>query len=216
MIISVHVPKCAGTSFGRILETQHGDRLWKNYGAIFTREEARKDLIPDGTQCIHGHFFADAFSDLFPAGQLITWVRHPVERVVSNYQFFRRNPGIQDACCQALHQRRLTLTEFADLDWMRNEATRYLAGKSFNDFAFVGVAERFAESLSLYHSLFGGFPTGPLPQDNVNPHRRTLKYPLSAEEYGYIIDRNIADLRWYNQALVAIENRSAVPEWIAR
>ena len=89
MIISVHVPKCAGTSFGRILETQHGDRLWKNYGAIFTREEARKDLIPDGTQCIHGHFFADAFSDLFPAGQLITWVRHPVERVVSNYQVTR-------------------------------------------------------------------------------------------------------------------------------
>ena len=204
MIVSIHVPKCAGTSFRRPLQDMYGPSLWANYGTIFSRGQARSELVPYGTACIHGHFFADAFDDLFPGAALITWVRHPVERVLSNYYFFLRHPEIADGCCQALHRDRLTLRQFADLDWMRDESTRYLAKKPFEAFSFVGVTERFAESLALFHSIFGGYAFGAEPHENVNPERTTENYPVSSADYGYILERNLADLRWYQQAVLRV------------
>jgi len=204
MLVSIHIPKCAGTTFRHILEGIYGRRMWANYGAIFTREQARPDLVPPDTACIHGHFFADAFADLFPQGRLVTWVRHPVERVLSNYYFFLRHPEIPDGCCQALHRDRLTLRQFADLEWMRNESTRYLAGKSFRDFAFVGVTEQFSRSLTRFQAVFGGCLPAVEPHDNVNPDRRTENYPVSGADYGYILERNLTDLRWYQQAVLAL------------
>src|ERR1019366_10380322 len=112
MVISVHVPKCAGTSFRRILSGICGARIWFNYGMIFTREQARADLVPEGTSFIHGHFLADAFDDLYPRRRLVTWVRHPVEGLVSNYSHFLRSPGMRDDCCRALHKQGLSLRQF--------------------------------------------------------------------------------------------------------
>ena len=45
MIVSIHVPKCAGTSFRHVLDRMFGARIWYNYGAIFCREQARADLL---------------------------------------------------------------------------------------------------------------------------------------------------------------------------
>jgi len=59
MIVSVHVPKCAGTSFRTILDSIFGDRIWHNYGTIFSRDQARPNVIPPNAGAIHGHFIAD-------------------------------------------------------------------------------------------------------------------------------------------------------------
>ena len=80
MVVSVHIPKCAGTSFRRVLNELCAARTWCNYGANFSKDDAWAGLIPAGTEVIHGHFIADAFEGLFPRRRLITWVRHPVER----------------------------------------------------------------------------------------------------------------------------------------
>jgi hypothetical protein len=104
MLISVHIPKCAGTTFHHLLRATHGRGLWLNYGTAFTRAEAREGLVPTGTDCIQGHFLADTFRDLLPTARLITWVRDPVERVVSNYHHCRRSPDLRDSCCRALHE----------------------------------------------------------------------------------------------------------------
>jgi len=200
MLISVHIPKCAGTSFRHILQALYGDRLWLNYGQVFVREQAHPGLVPTGTDCIHGHFFADAFDGLFPERQLITWVRHPVERVVSNYHHFLRSPDLRDDCCRALLENNLSLLEFAELDWMRNEATRYLAGKDLSDLAFVGIAERFLESLHLFGTLLGQAAPLPAPRVNVNPARRTPSYPISRAEFDDILALNASDHAWYLRA----------------
>ena len=129
MIISVHIPKCGGTSFRHVLRDIYGESLWLNYGAIFSQPQAAPGLIPGGTRCIHGHFLGDAFDELVPRPRLVTWLRHPVERVVSNYYHFLRSPDPRDTCCRDLIEKGLSLEQFAELDWMRNEATRYMAGK---------------------------------------------------------------------------------------
>jgi hypothetical protein len=210
MLVSVHIPKCAGTSFRHILQEQYGDELWLNYGSIFVRSQARAELIPSGTACVHGHFFADAFDDVAADRQLITWVRHPVERVVSNYYHFQRSPDMRDDCCREMFERKLSLTQFAGLDWMRNEATRYLAGKKIDDFAFVGIAERFTESLHLLGAKLGWSDAVAPRRDNINPNRRYPHYQLSRDDFELIRELNAVDMALYEDATARLARELAV------
>jgi hypothetical protein len=153
---------------------------------------------------IHGHFLADAFDDLFLDRRLVTWVRHPVDRVVSNYQQFLRSPDMRDDCCRAVQERRLSLREFADLEWMRNMTTRYLANKRVVDFEFIGITECFHESIQLFLRTFGfrvprGLHAG-FPYENVNPDRAAAFSNVSHADRSYILERNRADFAFYNQA----------------
>lgn len=200
MIVSVHVPKCAGTSFKRVLNEICGARIWYNYGTIFSRDQARPELVPPGTKVIHGHFLADAFDGLFPGRRLVTWVRHPVERVVSNYHHFLRSPDMRDDCCRALHERKLDLRQFADLEWMRNEACRYLANKPVEDFQFVGITDQFNASIRHFCRVLGFRDVLRFPYENVNPDRAGERYELTAGDRAYILERNVADLAWYDAA----------------
>ena len=208
MIVSIHVPKCAGTSFRRILTEICGARIWFNYGTIFSREQARPELVPPGTRFIHGHFLADAFDGLFPSRRLLTWVRHPVDRLVSNYHHFLRSPDMRDDCCRALHERGLSLRQFADLEWMRNEASRYLAGKPVRDFEFVGIAERFEESVGRFCRSFGFRNPARIPRENLNPERSGGRYDIDPGDVAYIAERNAADLAWYEEAAERLAGES--------
>ena len=165
------------------------------------RDRARPELIPPGTKFIHGHFLADAFDDLFPDRRLVTWIRHPVERLVSNYHHFLRSPDMRDDCCRAVHEQRLNLRQFADLEWMRNETSRYLANKPVEDFEFVGITEQFGASIRHFCHVFGFRNALKLPRENLNPDRTTERYDLSPGDHAYILERNAADLAWYNRAL---------------
>ena len=129
MVVSIHVPKCAGTSFRNVLSDQFGSRLWLNYGSIFTEADFRPELIPANTACIHGHFLGDAFDSFVPRPRFMTWVRHPVDRVVSNYYHCLRSPDLRDDCCRRLHEEKLSLRGFAELDWMKTSPRVTLRGK---------------------------------------------------------------------------------------
>ncbi len=205
MVISVHIPKCAGTSFRHVLASHYGSRLWLNYGTVFSRTDYRPEAVPDTTACIHGHFFADAFDDAPRQARYITWVRHPVDRVVSNYHHFLRSPDMRDDCCRQLHEQRLTLRDFAELDWMRDEATRYLAGKPLAAFAFVGIAERFEDSLGIFANRFGWPTPDAAPRVNTNPERPPAGYALPEADYAHILALNARDFAWYQAALTRLD-----------
>jgi len=158
---------------------------------------------------IHGHFLADSFDDLLPNRQLLTWVRHPVERLVSNYYHFLRAPDMRDDCCRELHERRLSLREFAELDWMRNLATRYMANKPVDDFQFVGITEQFQRSIQVFCSTYGFRNVMVFPRENTNPDRRRERYSLSPDDHAYILERNAVDYAWYNRALERLSDEAA-------
>lgn len=206
MVISIHVPKSAGTSFRGVLDEVCGARIWYNYGTIFSRDQARAELVPPGTRFIHGHFLADAFDGLFPEHRLVTWVRHPVERLVSNYHHFLRTPDMRDDCCRELHERKLSLREFADLEWMRNETSRYLANKPVDAFDFIGISERFDESIRQFCEAFGFKDPARRPHENVNPDRKGERYELSPADREHILGRNAADLEWYRKAAERLDS----------
>jgi hypothetical protein len=200
MLVSVHVPKCAGTSFRRVLEGLYGNSLWLTYGSVVTRDNVRREAVPAGTACIHGHFFADTFDDIFPGSTLIAWLRDPVERVVSTYYHFLRSPEMQDETCRALIENKLTLVEFAELDWMRNGLTRYLAGKPLEAFAFLGVAERFSDSLKAFSRRFCDGRALAEIRDNTNPARLTDRYPVPQADRNRLLELNKEDVARYKAA----------------
>jgi len=211
MLISVHVPKCAGTTFRLLIDQLYGNAVWHNYGIVFTKASARADLIPAGTRLIHGHFLADAFDEVVPSRRYITWVRHPVQRLVSNYYHFLRSPDMRDDCCRQLHERKLSIRQFSDLDWMQNETCRYLAGKPIDEFEFVGVSEKFSQSMRLFCATFGFGNLDEIPRANTNPDKMDGDYALSAEDFAYIADRNRADLALYDEAVLRLREKVLAP-----
>ena len=112
---------------------------------------------------------------------------------------------MRDDCCRALYEKKLNLRQFAELDWMRNEATRYLANKSVADFAFIGIAERFNESLRVFVEKFSCSSEVAAPFVNINPERTTPNYDLTKEDYQYILELNASDLTWYQQAMARLD-----------
>ncbi len=195
MIISIHIPKCAGTSFRHALEEAYGAGLWLNYG-----DDYSIDAVPPCTECIHGHMLGDAYKNVFPGHQTITMVRNPVQRVVSNYYHFLHNPDPRHPASVRLHAEQLTLREFAEIDCMRNKATRYVAGRRPEDFDYVGITERFEESLLLFAQIFQINKLLPVFQANVNPQRLTPTYPISRADHAHLLELNAADVEWYFHA----------------
>ncbi len=106
MIISVHIPKTAGTSFGLALKDSFGERLKLKYGdrlfnmPVFERNKNALLAAIENTEttyinvdCIHGHFLPSQFlllNELEPL-TFITWMRNPVERIISDYYHTFRN-----------------------------------------------------------------------------------------------------------------------------
>lgn len=209
MIISVHIPKCAGTTFHHVLRAVYGQQLWLNYGSAFSRAQARPDLVPASTKCIHGHFLADTFLEVLPDATLITWVRDPVERVVSNYYQLLRSPDMRDDCCRLLHENKLSLLQFAELEWMQNTMTRYFAGRKPTDFAVIGVAEHFDESLAMMidELELERKPSWIAPQ-NTNPERHAAMYSLDSATRKKLASLNEADFELYREITRGFRRRA--------
>jgi hypothetical protein len=212
IVISVHIPKCGGTSFQHVLLRLYGKkRVWLNYDpAIFCPTQVRCNLIPPGVRCIHGHFMSDAFDACVPRFELVTWLRHPVERVISNYHHFLRHPDPGDPRCRELLGRGLSLEQFAELDLMRNEMTRYMAGKPVEAFKFIGIMERFEESLKAFGAAVGVPVPAEAPRENVNPYRTTGNYPVSNRTYQRILELNLHDLMTYDLAMAQLDHRRSL------
>lgn len=99
-LISIHVPKCAGTSFTHVLRKWFKRRLYSHY---FDEKNGRmpkkynlKSLnggFKKGV-CIHGHFNKErgfGVQDYYPeVDQFITVLRDPFEVALSNYFFVRK------------------------------------------------------------------------------------------------------------------------------
>jgi hypothetical protein len=88
---------------------------------------------------------------------------------------------------------------------MKNMATRYLARKPVSDFVFVGVSERFEQSMRVFCSTLGFQRPPTEPRENVNPCRHAETYDLTSGDFGYILARNALDLEWYRQACLRLD-----------
>ena len=155
MIISLHIPKTGGSSFGNILKSVYKEKLWVNYDRQWSKSAVNNAKIPDNMECFHGHFEFDAFEEMFPLATKITWLRDPVERTISLYNHIMHRPDVKNDLIMKIYEQKPSLLEFSRIAWVKNHALIYLGEAKPSDFAFIGFVDSFSDSLKICSKLLG-------------------------------------------------------------
>lgn len=159
-LISIHIPKTAGTSFHRVLQD--------NYGNHASPALKRRDILPllensrtvpatqwQEYQVIHGHFHYQEIRSIHQSthARVICWLRHPVDRVISNYRFFRHRLQHPEHNLEVFelnrHRIEETLLEYAEREENRDRMSKFLDGISLDDLFFIGFQERYDLDLAI-------------------------------------------------------------------
>lgn len=129
-LLSIHIPKTAGRTFREILKSQYGVNgvLSLDHYYLTKQNEQLADHPTDRYPVIHGHLPYRQISKVaLPSSKYITWLRHPVDRVISNYYHYRdsvfpakqkRNPSAQ----------LVSIEDFIERPKRRNKMSQYLEG----------------------------------------------------------------------------------------
>ena len=169
------MPKTAGLSFRASLEEHFGQAFAADYSdyPLAQSPESRRLQAQEhgdvggttdieGIECIHGHFLPLKYHFLAddPQCRFVTWLRDPVARLVSHYDYWQAayNPGADST--SALHARVVeegwTLEQFCLAPELRNIYTEFLWGFPLERLDFVGITEHFAEDLRYFSTVFLG------------------------------------------------------------
>lgn len=217
-LISVHLPKTAGTSFGFALEGVFGNRLLRDYGDAPLESKFRNpETVPLKylvfADCIHGHFMPIKYlrgvdDDLGPANvAFVTWMRNPIDRIISHYHYWRRNYGRELALPmrREMNENNWSLERFCLGPELRNLYTRYLSGVPVGEFSFIGITEHYEEDFNYFSSEF---LSRDLRFDKLNVANIQGRYDIT-ESFRKEIERvHSSDMFLYSKALKLRNTRS--------
>ena len=208
-IISVHVPKTAGSAFTRVLLRVYGPEAMfldypyeKDYQGQFMQEGDAKVKV------IHGHFPGAKYKNKFPDAKRIIWLREPTNFLISYYCFnkvFRRT-----VFYDLLQKKNLSFLEFAELPENQNIMSVYLRDMKLEDFYFVGIQDFFEEDLEELTTLLS-WQKVEVSQENNNLYSdyKAIKEEVLSDRS--IVDKvarlNAKDMELYQEALSLREKR---------
>lgn len=223
----VHIPKTAGTTFNSVLSYQYGHRrsVWVPWDNV--RVEDTIDRLADGDRdrltLVRGHFPFGWHEYLERPVRYITMLRHPVDRVVSLYYYFRQGPDCQEhrlaRSCRSVEEF-VAREETLQVD---NDQVRRISGQPVgfgevtsrvlqtaitnltDHFTCVGLTERFDESILLMaNALQWRWPVFYL-SSNVTVQRPSLT-EIPASTRALIEKYNEHDMNLYARAVQQFES----------
>jgi hypothetical protein len=152
-LISVHIPKTAGTAFRHVLIEVYGlDGVLEDYppDKIY---QVTKEIAPK-IKVIHGHFAPGKY-DKFTQAKRIVWLRHPIFRLISEYFFAKTINDRNNAIHAQLLEKNLDILDFARIPAMTNFMSQKLEGMKLEQFDFVGIQEFYLQDLVDLQQLMG-------------------------------------------------------------
>ncbi len=216
-LVSIHIPKTAGTSFRNTLREVYGEDHVVRLDITLEEEKIRlneKDWngprLSKDIQVAHGHFSPSLFQKYFRENEAnyITWLRHPVERVISNYYYLvkRLKEELEEERkgLNILSKLQRSLEEYASAPLNQNRISKFLSGRALEDFAFVGIQEHYQADLQRLAQLLE-WPTAPHFRHNVTGKR----YEVSTDLRKQIASYNEADMILYEKGLELREKYQA-------
>jgi hypothetical protein len=236
LLIFLHIPKTAGRTLLGILERQYGSNAVLDlYDSSFGDGVASLTPAQIGSKrVIAGHFYFGVHNHLPGPFRYLTFLRDPVERVTSHYDFVRRQPDhylYEAASAMSLPE----YVQFCGGREPNNDQTRLLAGsemvssdgtaapamlpaakRNLDRHAAVGLTEAFDVSLALMRRTFG-WQRPFYVSRNISGRTRTAAPPdvlelirayntLDVELYGYARERFLREVAEQGRAL-ALEVR---------
>lgn len=241
LVFFMHIPKTAGTTLHQIMRQQYGEehifRAYIGVGAATLQEHIESlkfRLDQDNEQdnqgndqyqevkLILGHVGFGLHEILNRDLTYITFLRHPIDRVISWYYHQQRVPGSKyHQECQSMGLPEI-ITYFQPIP-TDNHQTRYVAGDSLREklglpgmigygcchqklldqakenlrkyFLVVGIQESFNNSLLLLQKSLGWQNMSYVPE-NIGNNKQTI----SQSEINFIQERNYWDLQLYEYA----------------
>jgi hypothetical protein len=170
-LISIHIPKTAGSSLFQLLKKAYGKTsvLKINIPDPSDGQEIISDEDIDEAQVIHGHLRISDLQDIILKNdpKIITWLRDPVERVISNYYFSMQRIRAGKARDSKIHTINFSLPEYASLEENRNRASWFLDGIRIHELFFIGLTEYFNADIRELGRLLNW------PEKIEIPHRKS-------------------------------------------
>lgn len=221
----LHIPKTAGTTLNRIFSAKYSE---KEICSVYSREEndSFAALVSDDLEqikLVQGHIFVHDFDSFFtgPFGKkTFTFLRDPVSRVVSEYNFLLNWPKSQ--LYAYLNDSEISLTDYVtsmspELVYRgKNQMTRSLCGDgdsspeamlerakhNLQRMLFFGITEKFDESLLILKDL--------MDLENIFYERsnvRKKKSKVTEQELVVIREYNELDIKLYSFARELFKQR---------
>lgn len=209
MIISIHLPKCAGTSFQQAIKDQLSEDVYLDYGNLITNMSTdaknkrllkKKQLINQvinnnfNYKCVHGHFYATKYLDVIDKPQWMTVIRNPYELVPSYYSFLKRKK--LNGPLFKLAREIESLSEFSQHPWFCNIMSKQIYPLKVTDFSIIASLDRYDDFLR----QFSGIIEREIPnvRENIGDSN---KYNLTAAENNMIYKNNKKDIELYDDVM---------------
>lgn len=221
-VIFLHIGKTAGSSFNSFLDNYYANTFIKIGGSGPERKKQElkelSEIDLNKLQKIHlikGHVDY-GIHELVPQfnWKYITFLRDPVERVISLYYYILNTP--QHYLNEELTANNISFEEFMKGNYtveVSNEQTRLIAGRKHkssenlldiaignleNEFACVGLTERFEESICLMKNNLGLKWKYPVYEStNINKKKESN---ISPQLLDIIREANQLDIQLYDYA----------------
>jgi hypothetical protein len=229
VLVSCHIPKTGGTSFRRLLQKHHGDRL-----VLLTRmpqsQPVRRELFP---LLRRNYWYARSIDshdlryvppvEFWPGARFAIILRDPVERFLSFYFFRRHHTGLALQLKDPSEIERRLERDFppfsAFLEQFAEYQTRFLAWASFFKPADRSTLEEATKALNYYDYIgftecsdalpnvighdFPELRGTTLPLENVTPRRASSRWQdqLGSEPLRQVREKHDLDLRLYEAAI---------------
>ena len=166
-LVSIHIPKTAGTSFRNTLREVYGKEHVKRLDISKNKFHLEEELfqlnkLPKEIEVVHGHMYYALLLEKFNIAKevpIITWLRDPVERVISNYKYLSKRLAEEldeeTKGLNILSKMQRNLMEYAHDEINRNRMSKFLSGLNLEDLFFIGLTEHYTEDLTHLAQLLG-------------------------------------------------------------
>lgn len=206
MLLVVHVPKTAGTSFRQALEKYFGlAQVVRDYGpnapatsevvmdCLYRNDEKKQmhelvqKISSNSAKVLIGHFAVNKYGHFFKPENIISFVRDPLERTCSEYRHRMNNATYEGS-----------FSEFITEPGIVNIQSRFLRSAPGN--SFIGLTEQYRESLKYINYFFQSRLSALKRNVDKNGGGRNLVPGLSKDELELFMELNEEDLALYKNA----------------
>jgi hypothetical protein len=202
----VHIPKTAGTSFRQSTEAQypsmndygkesnHTSEIIKDYCYNKRDMHTLKKIFSTKKYFLSGHFPSQKYIDFVDTRHIISFVRDPLEQVISHYNHSVKYLGYEGE-----------FDEFIVITRHNNIQKRYLNSLPVSLYGFIGLTSSYDESLSFINEAYD--LNVEVKHSNVGHQKTQTQASLTSKQREIIETSNFQDVILLNQVKTLFKER---------